>query len=231
MTNTGTTSITGDVGASPIAVGALTGFGLIPFADGTYSTSPFVVGRVYAADMLPPTPAYLNAAIADLLSAKLDAASRLNPSFVGLAAGNLNGLTLEAGLYKWASALTLTTSVTFDGCESDVWILQITGAVTVGAGASVVVTGGALAANIFWDIAGAVTVAAGAHIEGILMPTSITFGAGSSLNGAALVQTSITMSSNIIVKQSFDSCNPSSAPSTGPSLSSEPSTAPSFGPR
>jgi hypothetical protein len=57
ITTTGTTSIVGDIGVSPIAATAITGFWLILDASGQFSTSDpssLVTGKVYAADYAVP---------------------------------------------------------------------------------------------------------------------------------------------------------------------------------
>jgi hypothetical protein len=206
VTTTPGSVVGGNIGASPITVNSITGFGMILDPSGEFKTSSgssSVLGRIYGADLAAPTPAYLGAALADLWSAHLDAASRVFPSYIELGAGILDNLTLEPGLYKWASSLSLTTNVIFDGCPTDIWILQIAGGVIVGASGKVLLEGGALPENIFWDIAGDVTVAAAGHLEGIFIATSITFAAGSSLTGAALVQTAVTLDSTTIVKESI----------------------------
>jgi hypothetical protein len=71
-----------------------------------------------------------------------------------------------------------------------VLILQITGNVKAVAGVKITLTNGALAKNIFWQIAGHVTASEGSHLEGIfLVKTAVLFMTGSSLNGRVLTQT------------------------------------------
>ncbi|MDP3064696.1 MAG: ice-binding family protein, partial [Chloroflexota bacterium] len=54
ISTTGTTSIVGDIGVSPIDSTGITGFGLIMDSSNTFSTSSLVTGKVYAADYTPP---------------------------------------------------------------------------------------------------------------------------------------------------------------------------------
>ena len=75
------TSITGDIGVSPCAASCITGFGLILDGSGTFSTSPMVNGKVYAADYANPTPANLGTAVLNMQAAYTDAAGR--PAGVG----------------------------------------------------------------------------------------------------------------------------------------------------
>src|SRR5665647_3319021 len=56
VTTTGTTTIVGNMGVSPIAATAMTGFGLIADSTNTFSTSSLVTEKIYAADYAPPTP-------------------------------------------------------------------------------------------------------------------------------------------------------------------------------
>merc|ERR1712166_1148201 len=98
------------------------------------------------------------------------------------------------------SNVGFTSSLTFEGTATDVWILQMTGDLIVGAGATVTLTGEALAKNIFWQVAGSTTLHTTAHMEGtILCLTAINFQTGSSLNGRALAQTAVTLDAAKIV--------------------------------
>ena len=79
VTTTGTTSVTGDIGTSPIAATALTGFGLILDSSSTFSTSSLVTGKLFAASYTPPTPVKMTTAIGDMQTAYTDAADRVGP--------------------------------------------------------------------------------------------------------------------------------------------------------
>ncbi len=107
ITTTGTTAVTGDIGVSPIAAGAITGFGLILDSTGVFSTSPLVTGNVYAAGYAPPTPANLITAISTMETAFTDAAGRTSSVFTELYGGNISGNTLEPGLYKWSTGVLI----------------------------------------------------------------------------------------------------------------------------
>eukprot|EP00979_Chaetoceros_neogracilis_P003695 scaffold656_cov271-Chaetoceros_neogracile.AAC.5 len=209
VTTTGPTSLTGAMGTSPITGAAMTGFALITDpSDTTFSTSSLVTGRVYASDYTSPTPNMLNVAVLDMQAAYVDAAGRPDPDYTELGAGNIEGFTLGRGLYKWGTGVDFTSSLTFDGNATDVWILQIAGDVTVGSGARVTLSGGAKAENIFWQIAGKTDLGTTSHVEGVfLCSTAITFKTGSTMNGAALAQTAVTMDSAVIVKESVCDTN------------------------
>jgi len=200
VTTTGATSVNGNVGTSPIASTAITGFGLIMDSNDTFSTSSLVTGNVYAAGYPSPTPSKLTTAISDMETAFVDAAGRVVPDHTELGAGNLEGKTLGAGLYKWGTNVHFTSSLTFSGSSTDIWILQIAQNLDVGNGAQVTLLGGAIWENIYWQVSEAAVFGTTSHVEGIfLVGTAITFNAGSSLNGAALAQTAVALDAATIV--------------------------------
>jgi len=202
ISTTGTTNITGDIGVSPIAATAITGFGLIMDSSNEFSTSSLVTGRVYAADYAVPTPANMTTAVSDMETAYTDAAGRTLPDFTELGAGNISGKTLVPGLYKWGTGLLIdNTGVTLSGGANDVWIFQIAGTLTVNSGAIVTLSGGAQAKNIFWQVAGQTTLGTTSVFNGnILCQTAIVLNTGATLNGRALAQTAVTLDANAIVK-------------------------------
>ncbi|OJI07863.1 hypothetical protein BK004_00250 [bacterium CG10_46_32] len=69
ISTTGSTSITGDIGVSPIAATAMTGFGLTMDSSNTFSTSALVTGKAYAADYTAPTPAKMTTAVSNMEAA------------------------------------------------------------------------------------------------------------------------------------------------------------------
>jgi len=197
------TSVTGDVGSSPVAATFNTGFGLIADSTNTFATSSFVTGEIYASSDGVPTPNMLTVAVLDMQAAFVDAAGRPDPDFTEHGAGAINGFNLTQGLYKWGTDVFITDSLNFHGPETAVWILQIAGDVTIGTGAKITLSGGAKAENIFWQVGGKTIFGTTSHIEGVfLCKTSIVFQTGSSLNGAALSQTAVTLDTATIVKES-----------------------------
>ena len=195
-----TAVITGNLGISPAAATYITGFSLI--ADGTnvFSTSTQVIGKVYAADYAVPTPSNLTGAIADMELAFTEAAGRA-PDVIELGAGNIGGLTLVPGVYKWSSGVLIPTSITLDGNANDVWIFQIAQTLGMSSATSVILKGGALPKNVFWNIAGAVDLGTTAHLEGVILAqTSITIGTGASIKGSLLAQTTIDLAAGAIVQ-------------------------------
>lgn len=69
-----------------------------------------------------------------------------------LGAGNIGGMTLTPGVYKWGTGLLIPTSVTLNGSATDVWIFQVAQDLTVSSATNVVLTGGAVAKNVFWQV-------------------------------------------------------------------------------
>jgi hypothetical protein len=66
---------------------------------------------------------------------------------------------------------------------------------------NIILSGGALAKNIFWQVAGTVTIGTTAHFEGIILSmTGITFQTGASMNGRALAQTAVVLNQNAVTK-------------------------------
>jgi hypothetical protein len=201
ISTTGTTAITGNLGVSPIDSTAITGFGLIADSTNTFSTSSLVTGKIYAANYAPPTPANMTTAVGDMQIAYADASSRA-PDVTELGAGNISGLTIVPGVYKWSSGVLINTDVTLAGPANAVWIFEIADNLTVANGASVLLSGGAQASNVFWQVGGGVGVAIGstAHVEGtILAAKGITLNTGATLNGRALAQTAVTLIANTVV--------------------------------
>jgi len=212
ISTTGTTSIVGDIGVSPIDSTAITGFGLIMGSSNQFSTSSIVTGKVYAADYTSPTPTIMTTAISDMETAYTDAAGRTNPTATELGAGNIDGMTLAPGLYKWGTGVTIPNGVTLSGGANDVWIFQIAQDLTVGNGAKVTLSGGAQAKNIFWQVAGQTTLGTTSVFNGIILDqTAIVVNTGATLNGRALAQTAVTLIANVITAPS-SSVSPTSTP-------------------
>lgn len=188
-----TSAVTGDVGLSPAAETYLTGFSQTG-ATG-YATSPQVTGKLYAADMTSPTPSNLTTAISDMQTAYNFAAGRTKPDTLNLKSGAIGGETLAPGLYKWTSSVEISGSdLTLSGTNTDTWIFQVDGDLTVASAKLVILAGGALAENIVWQVAGSVTLGANSHFEGVVLcKTNIAMQTSSSLNGRLLAQTSVSL--------------------------------------
>jgi hypothetical protein len=211
--------ITGDIGVSPIAATALTGFSLTMDAGGEFSTSTQLqspLGKAYAATYHPPIPAVLSTAVSNMETAYTDAAGRLNPDDerINLGGGVLGGVfgggkmdgkgethPLTPGVYTFGSSVSIEQDITFEGTnkdnnqDPDVFIIQISGDLIQAANTKVLLTGGALAENIFWQVAEVVQVGVGAEMQGILLGFALVeFKTGSSLvTGRVLSQKACTL--------------------------------------
>jgi hypothetical protein len=185
-------AIVGDVGTSPI-----TGAALLLACDE-------VVGTIYTVDAAGPAchvaaASLLTTAVGDMQTAYSDAAGRKNPTATELGAGNISGLTITPGLYKWSGSVQIPIRVTLNGGPNDVWIFQIAGNLSAGNGAAVTLTGGAQAKNVFWQVAGKTTLGTTSDFKGtILSKTLIALQTGAKLNGRALAQTAVTLQANAV---------------------------------
>ncbi len=186
-------AIVGDVGTSPITGAAL----LLACNE--------VTGNIYTVDAAGPLPCsvtddtFLTSAVGDMGFAYDDAAGRPDPNFTELGAGEIGGLTLVPGLYKWTTDLLISTDVTLSGGPDDIWILQVSGTLNQANATRVTLAGGAQAKNIFWQVAGATTLGTNAHFEGIILDkTMIAVNTGTSVNGRLLAQTAVTLQKNAI---------------------------------
>jgi len=95
-----------------------------------------------------------------------NAAGRTNPRAVNLGAGNIGGLTLASGLYKWTSNVGISKDVTLAGSANQVWIFQIAGSVAQTAATKVILSAGTQAKDVFWQTAGGVALGTTAHSDG-----------------------------------------------------------------
>jgi hypothetical protein len=186
ITNTGATNITGDLGLSP-------GSSVGGFPPGILN------GVQHINDDIS------NQAKLDLTEAYNDAAGRTSTDMVRLS-GNLGGLTLTPGLYKSTSSLAISSGdLTFDakGNADAVFIIQIATTLTVTSARKVILSGGALASNIFWQVGSSATFGTTSVFKGTVMAMqSITFNTGATLDGKALARTgAVTMAGNVIVNQ------------------------------
>ncbi|HWY10161.1 MAG TPA: ice-binding family protein [Bacteroidia bacterium] len=185
VTSTGGTIITGDLGLSP-------GSSVGGFPPGILNGTQHI------------NDAAANQAKLDLTAAYNDAAGRTSTDMVTLS-GNIGGLTLTPGLYKSTSSLAISSGdVTFDakGNPNAVFIIQIASALTTTSGRSVILSGGASASNIFWQVGSSATFGTTSVMKGTIMAMqSISFNTGATLDGRALARIgAVTMAGNTISK-------------------------------
>jgi hypothetical protein len=192
--------VTGDLGVSPAAASYITGFSLMADATNVFSTSAQITGQVYAANYASPTPSKLTTAIGDMELAFTDAAGRA-PDVTALGAGDLGGMNLAPGVYKWSTGLLIPTDLMLTGSATDVWIFQVAQDLTMASDTSIVLAGGALPENVFWQVSGELVLDTGAHFEGIVLSqTSATLRTGASINGRLLAQTAVVIARSTVVE-------------------------------
>ncbi|WP_245835463.1 ice-binding family protein [Natronolimnobius baerhuensis] len=188
--------VAGDIGVSPIASTAITGFDLTLDASGVFATSTQVGGRVYAANYAEPTPSRLTTAVSDMETAFTDAYGRVPPDFTNLGGGNLDGETLTPGVYSWDTGLSIDGDITLDGGPDDTWIFQVAGDLTVASGATINLTGGAQPENIVWVVAGGggVEIGTDANFAGVVLAqTAINVLTNATVDGCLYAQTAVNL--------------------------------------
>jgi hypothetical protein len=184
VANTGATTVIGDLGLSP-------GSSVSGFPPGN------LVGTQHINDVAS------DQAKLDLTAAYNDAAGRTCTDIVTLS-GNIGGLTLTPGLYKSTSSLAISSGdLTFDalGNANAIFIIQIASTLTTTSGRKVILSGGAMASNIFWQVGSSATFGTTTVFKGtILAMQSITFNTGATLDGRGLTRIgAVTMAGNTIV--------------------------------
>jgi hypothetical protein len=114
-------------------------------------------------------------------------------------AGDLAGTTFKPGVHTSVAAVTNSGTVTLDadGDPSAVFVFQIGAALSSAAASKVVLTDGALANNVYWQVVGAVSLGAGASFVGtFLSNAAISFGEGAKLKGRALTSGTVTLANS-----------------------------------
>lgn len=179
VTNSGASSVNADLGIWP---------------GNTLTGAPTVSGTTQLGN------ASSQSAQGALTTAYNDAAGRAAGSTI---AGDIGGRTLAPGVYKSTSSLEITTAdVTLNaqGNSNANFIFQIASSFTVAVGRSVILSGGAQASHITWQVGSSATVNGSSHVAGnILALTTVSMGTGATLNGRAMARNgSVTLLANSI---------------------------------
>jgi hypothetical protein len=180
VTNTGATRITGDLGVSSPGV-SVTGF-----PPGTITGGAQHVGDAVA-----------NEAQRDAQTAY--AALAGNACATPLTGQDLGGKTLAPGVYCFTSSAQLTGRLVLDarGSSNATFIFQIASTLNTATNSSIVMSKGARAGNVFWQVGSAATLGTGTAFAGnILAYSSITMTTGASLSGRALARAAVTLDAN-----------------------------------
>ncbi|MDQ1741240.1 MAG: hypothetical protein QOE53_2892, partial [Pseudonocardiales bacterium] len=133
----------------------------------------------------------------DLVAAYNDVAGRTGGVPLPLA---LVGRTILPGLYAIPGAASNTGTVTLDGGGNPnaVFVFQVNGALAFAAASHVVLTNGAQASRVFWQVNGAGAVGAGATFAGTLMALDAgAVGNGTTVNGRVFARNgALTLDNN-----------------------------------
>lgn len=210
MTNTGNSSVAGNIGTTATSTSSITGFhDTAPLPSDAY-TDPGSIGTVSGTiftcttSTTGRTAATVNAASCSTATAGLAAASTAYGQLAGLpssatVSGNLGGLTLAPGVYTSQSTLGVSGNLTLDaqGNSGAVWVFQVASALTATSG-SITLAGGAQAGNVYWQVGSSATLANSAMAGTIIAQQGVTF-SGTTLQGRALsLVASVTLSSSNI---------------------------------
>ena len=188
ITSTGPSIINGDVGLSA-------GTALVGFPPGIINGTKEITTPIAATAKLCLTSAFLDGQSRSLNAISLP--------------GQLGGLTLAPGLYSNSSTSGISGTgangiLTLDaqGNANAVWIFQMGSTLTTDPATSIVLAGGAQAANIFWIVGSSATLGTTSVFYGnILASQAITLNTGAVLNGRALTQiAAVTLDASTITK-------------------------------
>jgi hypothetical protein len=167
VSNAGTSTLAGDIGANS---GAVSGFGL--------PTS--ITGSLYNAN------ATTTQAKIDLLRVYIHL-SDLALTNTTHAAAFGSGETIVAGVYSIGGAGSLAGTITLNGQGNTdaAFVIKFEGGFTAAAGSQIILTNGARACNVFWIAEGAISIGASSITKGTLIahPGAVTVAAGSTLEG------------------------------------------------
>jgi hypothetical protein len=155
-----------------------------------------------------------------MVTAYNNAAGMTNPTATELGAGDIGGMTLAPGLYKWSTDVIIPTDVTLSGGANDVWIFQIAGNLTMSSATHVILSGGAQASNVFWQVGGVTGATLGTYSTfngNILSAKQVIIDTGAALNGRALAQTEVTLDANPVSVPSAVTTHTITASVVGPS--------------
>jgi hypothetical protein len=199
VTNTGPSTITGDVGVSP-------GTAVTGFPPGHINS-----GTIHAAD------AVALQAQSDLTTAYNDAAGR--GPVVDETGRNLGGQELVAGVYGDSSGMALTGTVTLDaqGDPDAVFIFRAGSTLITASNSTVALIGGAQACHVYWLVGSSATIGVGTNFVGNVMAlTSVSVQTGANVSGRILARNGqVSLDDNTITRASC-AAPPTPTPTTTP---------------
>ncbi len=145
---------------------------------------------VYAGDDAGDQLNYLSIAKSDLISAYREVVGRVtDKDKIESFGGKLGGRVLPSGTYKWSSSVFINSDLVLEGSETDVFIFQIDGNLTLSPGVKILLNGGAKAKNVFWQVSGRVLLDSLSSFNGTVI-SQMTFEMKNQavLNGRAFVK-------------------------------------------
>ncbi|MGO4254549.1 ice-binding family protein [Paenarthrobacter sp. TAF1] len=194
VTNTGPTTLQGDLGLSP-------GTAITGFPPGT------AAGTIHAAD------AVALQAQSDLTNAYNNAAGQALTASVS---GDLVGQTLTEGVYKSTSSLALSGQLTLDGQgnPASVFVFQVASTLITASASSIIFTNGAQACNVFWQVGSSATLGTASSFKGtVLALTSITAQTNAVVEGRLLARNGqVSLDTNVVTAPACVTTPTTSAP-------------------
>ncbi|HUW78509.1 MAG TPA: ice-binding family protein [Candidatus Nanopelagicaceae bacterium] len=196
ITNTGPTTITGDIGTFPTTT--IVGFSSITQSGTNHAGDAVTQG---AKDAL--VTAY-NAAVAESPTTTIS--------------GDLGGRTLLAGAYSSATSLGLTGTLTLDGAgdSGSIFVFQAGSTLTTASASNISLINGAQSCNVFWQMGSSITLGTNSTFRGTLLAQqSITLTTGVNVDGSVLaLNGAVTLDSNHITKPTCLTPTPTPTPTS-----------------
>jgi hypothetical protein len=98
--------------------------------------------------------------------------------------------------------VTIASNLTLTGTATDVWIFNTTKQLDLSAATTIILSGGALAQNVFWRVDMSSTLETSSQFEGIILDaTDIELRTGATINGRLLSQTAVNLQSNTVTQK------------------------------
>ena len=184
VTNTGATSLTGDLGVSPGL--AITGAGSITLSGSTYTGTPGVAATAQSSAL-------------DTYNDLLSLSSVANPDGM-----NLGGETLTPGVYNFNSSasaqLTGVLTLNFGGAAGN-FVFLIPSTLTTASASSVVIENAVAGDNVYWQVGSSATLGSTTAFAGDIVAftaVSLDTGATDDCGSIIALNAAVTLEANTI---------------------------------